>query len=356
METFRVGVVRDYLNLSGQFAMEELGLQSLTNTAGVSVDLFSESLPEISAEHLSCYDAIISPTPRYAPVISEESSDRLSIVARLGVGYDGVDVAAFTEHDTILTTTPNGIRRPMAGAVVTLLLALAHELLAKDRLVREGRWQERTNLRTTGLTGRTFGSVGLGNIGREVFRMIQPFEMAHLAHDPFVRPEQVVDSGVELVDLETLMCRSDFVSIHCPLTSQTRRLIGEREISFMKPSAYFINTARGPIVDQGALYRALKDHKIRGAALDVFEKEPVSETDPLLGLDNVILAPHNLCWTDQCLLWMAKSAIESVLSVLRGDLPPYIINREVLARPGLRAKLENNRSRWTSSTTFSRVP
>jgi D-3-phosphoglycerate dehydrogenase len=334
--------------------MEDIGLQPLRNTPGVSIELFAEWVSEVSAEQASHYDAIISPIQRYAQETSEGSSLRLCVVARLGVGYDGVDVGAFTEHDAIVTITPDGVRRPMAGAVLTLLLALAHELMAKDRQVREGRWQERKNIRTTGLTGRTFGSVGLGNIGREVFRIIKPFEMVHLATDPFVKPEEVADLGVELVDLETLMRRSDFVSIHCPLTSQTLGLISEREISWMKPSAYFINTSRGPVVDQGALYRALRDHKIRGAGLDVFEKEPISGNDPLLGLDNVILTPHTLCWTDQCLLGMAKSAIESVLSVLRGEIPPFIVNREVLERPGMRAKLKANRSRWLAIARESR--
>src|SRR5208337_2331446 len=145
----------------------------------------------------------------------------LSVLARFGVGYDMVDVQALTDNDVILTITPDGVRRPMATAIMTLLLALAHELLAKDRMVRAGLWKERGNLKTTGLTGRVFGAVGLGNIGREVFRMLKPFEMVHLATDPFVKPGEVADLGVELVDLETLMRCSDFVSLHCPLTPET---------------------------------------------------------------------------------------------------------------------------------------
>lgn len=353
MGTFQVGITRDYLNLSGQFGMEEIGLGPLRNAPGVSVELFPGSPAEVSRDLANQYDAIISPIPRYAREALESSTSRLSIVARLGVGYDGVDVGAFTKHDTILTITPDGVRRPMAGAIITLLLALAHELMAKDRMVRERRWRERKSLHTTGLTGRTFGSVGLGNIGREVLRVLRPFEMVHLATDPYVRAEEVADLRVSLVDLETLLQQSDFVSLHCPLTPQTWGLIGERELSLMKPTAYLINASRGPVVDQAALYRALRDRKIRGAALDVFEKEPVSDDDPLLGLDNVILTPHTLCWTDQCLLGMAKSAIESVLSVLRGEPPPYIVNREVLERPGMRAKLESNRRRWEAFTKQS---
>jgi D-3-phosphoglycerate dehydrogenase len=328
--------------------MGDIGLDALKNTPGVSVEFFPENLPEVSAEQARRYDAIISGGPRYTPRTFEGSSLPLSVVARMGVGYDMVDVAALTEHDVILTITPDGVRRPMAGAIVTLLLALAHELLPKDRQVRERKWKERTNIKTTGLTGRVFGSVGLGNIGLEVLRMIKPFEMVHLGTDPFMKPEAAAGLGVEIVDLETLLHRSDFVSLHCPLTPETRGLIGERELSWLKPTAYFINASRGPIVDQGALYRVLKDHKIRGAALDVFEKEPIADDDPLLGLDNVILTPHTLCWTDQCFLGMGQSAIASALAVLRGEMPPYVVNREVLEKAGMRAKLDANRARWAS--------
>lgn len=345
MEPFRVGLTRDFLSSSGELVLGDIGLQALSDMPGISWEFLTEYLPEVSAKQASRYDAIISLAPRYTNQTLEGAS-RLSLVARLGVGYDMVDVPALTAHDTILTITPDGVRRPMATAVITLLLALAHELLAKDRLVREGRWQERTGVKATGLTGRTFGSIGLGNIGREVFRLLAPFEMAHLATDPFVKPSEVVDLRVKLVDLETLMHQSDFVSVHCPLNAQTRGMIGERELSWMKPTACFISASRGPIVDQAALTRALKERKIRGAALDVFAEEPVRTDDPLLKLENVILTPHTLCWTDECFLRMGKSAIESVLGVLGGDPPCHVVNPEVLERPGMQAKLKANQTRW----------
>jgi phosphoglycerate dehydrogenase-like enzyme len=346
MEPFRVGLTRDFLTPSGELAMGDIGLRKLQSTPGVSVEFFTDHLPEVTPAQITDFDAVISLAPRYTQQTFAGASSRLACLARFGVGYDMVDIRALTEHDVMLTITPDGVRRPMATAVITLLLALAHEVFAKDRLVREGRWQERTNIRTTGLTGRTFGSIGLGNIAREVFRVLEPFEMIHLATDPFVKSEDVAGLRVKLVDLETLMRQSDFVSVHCPLNAQTRGLIGERELSWMKPTAYFISASRGPIVDQAALYRALKDRKIRGAALDVFEKEPVPKDEPLLKLDNVILTPHTLCWTDECFLRMGESAVESVLAVLRGEIPPYVVNPEVLQRPGMRAKLEANQARW----------
>jgi phosphoglycerate dehydrogenase-like enzyme len=267
------------------------------------------------------------------------------VLARFGVGYDMVDVQALTDSDVILTITPDGVRRPVATAVMTMLLALAGELVTKDRMTRAGQWKDRTNIKTTGLTGRVFGAIGLGNIGREVFRMLRPFEMVHLATDPFVKPGDVADLEVELVDLETLLRRSDFVSLHCPLTPETVKLIGERELSWMKPTAYLINASRGPVVDQAALYRTLQQRKIRGAALDVYEKEPVPADEPILKLDNVILTPHTLCWTDECFRKMGESAVSSVLTVFKGEIPPYVVNREVLDKPTLRAKLTANRNR-----------
>jgi phosphoglycerate dehydrogenase-like enzyme len=346
MKRFRVGLTRDFLNTSGDVAMGDIGLERLKHMPGVAVEFFPEHLPEVTPQQIAAYDAIISLSPRYTAHSFAGSNAGLSVLARMGVGYDMVDVEALTNHNVILTITPDGVRRPMATAVVTLVLALSHQLLAKDKLIREGRWEQRTNLKATGLTGKTFGSVGVGNIGREVLRLLKPFEMLYLATDPYVKPEEVADLRLRLVDLETLMRQSDFVSLHCPLTPETRGLISERELSWMKPTAYFINASRGPVVNQAALYRALKERKIRGAGLDVFEKEPVPQDEPLLKLDNVILTPHSFCWTDECFLGMGESAIDSVLSVLRGEAPAYVVNREVLQKPAMRAKLEANRVRW----------
>jgi len=348
MDNFRVGVTRDFLTPTGELAMGDIGLEKLRRAPGVSVEFLPEYLPEMSPALLAGYDAVFSLAPRYIRASFAGAPTALSVVARFGVGYDMVDVPAMTDAGVILTITPDGIRRPMASAIITLLLALAHELLAKDRLVRARRWSERTQIKTTGLTGRVFGAVGVGNIGREVFRMLEPFEMVYLATDPFVKPADVADLGVELVDLESLMRRSDFVSLQTPLSPATTKLIGERELSWMKPTAYLINASRGPVLDQAALHKTLKERRIRGAALDVFEKEPVPDDEPLLDLDNVILTPHTLCWTDECFLRMGESAVNSVLTVLKGEIPPYVVNREVLESPRLRAKLDANRKRWQS--------
>ena len=212
-------------------------------------------------------------------------------------------------------------------------------MLIKDRLTRDGRWDEKLDYMGLGITGRTLGLVGLGNIGREVFKLAQPFEMRHLAYDPYATPEQAETAGVELVDLETLLRTSDFVSICCALTPETHHLINAERLALMKETAYLINAARGPIVDQAALTVALRENRIQGAALDVFEQEPVDPNDPILTLDNVIVTPHGICWTDECFLGNGRSACESILDVAAGRIPNNIVNRDALDNPRFQEKL-----------------
>lgn len=346
MKGFRVGLTRDFLTPAGELSLGDIGLRKLQDTPQVSIEFLAEYAPEVTPQQIAGYDAIISLAPAYTRRTMDCCELNLSVVARLGVGYDMVDLDALSDRDVIVTTTPDGVRRPMASGIVTLVLALAHQLLPKDRLVRSGRWKEKLSIKSVGLTRLTLGSVGLGNIGREVFRLLAPFQMRGLATDPFVQAEEVSELGVALVDLETLMRKSDFVCVNCPLLRETRHLIGERELGWMKPTAFFINTSRGAIVDQPALYRALKERRIRGAALDVFEIEPIASDDPLLGLDNLIVTPHSLCWTDECFRLMGESAVQSVLTVLKGDTPQHVVNRNVLNKPTMRAKLDANRQRW----------
>jgi phosphoglycerate dehydrogenase-like enzyme len=227
----------------------------------------------------------------------------------------------------------------VAAAAMTFVLALSHKLLIKDRMTRAGRWANKLNAMGMGLTGRTLGVVGFGNIGRDVFTLAQPFGMRHLAYDPYATPANAAAAGVELVDLPTLLRMADYVCICCALTPETRHLINEERLALMKPTAYLVNVARGPIVDQRALTAALREGRIQGAGLDVFEQEPVDPDDPILKLDNVIVAPHALCWTDECFRGNGRSACESILEVAAGRIPRPVVNRAVLDHPGLRAKL-----------------
>jgi D-3-phosphoglycerate dehydrogenase len=268
-------------------------------------------------------------------------SGRLGVVARFGVGYDTVDVPACTKAGIAVVITPDGIRRPVAVSVLTLMLALATRLIEKNRLTRMGPagWAQRSECIGIGLTGRTLALLGIGNIGADVLRLAAPLDMRIIAHDPYVDAAKAKALGAELVDIDTLFREADFLSISVPLSDATRGLVGARLLGLMKTTAYLINTARGPIVDQRALYDALASRRIAGAGLDVFEVEPTPADEPILTLDNVILTPHALCFTDECLAGNGAADVRAVLAVKRGEAPPGLLNREVLDTDAWRRRL-----------------
>jgi D-3-phosphoglycerate dehydrogenase len=336
--TFRVGVTRDFLRPDGSLGFGDIGLGLLDEAENVEWEFLAEDVRELRAEQVAPYHGLLVQAPKVTAA-SLAKADRLAIVARFGVGYDSVDVQACTRHGVALTITPDAVRRPVAAMAMTLLLAATHNLLIKDRLARENRWSEKLNYMGMGVTGRTLGVVGLGNIGREIVRLARPFDMRHVAYDPHVGPSDVRDLDVELVELDDLLRRSDYVMICCALTQKTHHLIDADRLARMKPTALLFNVARGPIVDQQALTKALQEGRIRGAGLDVFEKEPPDADDPILKLDNVILAPHALCWTDECFYAIGQTACQSILDVASGRIPKHVVNREVLESEAFTAKL-----------------
>lgn len=342
---FRVGLTGDFLHPDGTpvFQGKDFGLGVLDAEPGIAYEFFAEHREEVTPDQIASYDAVIAYTPRWT-ANSFRGAERLTVLARFGVGYDMIDVAACTEHDIILAITPEGVRRPMAEGVLTLVLALAKEIFPKNRVLLEGRWLEHKTIYGSCLTGKILGSIGLGNIASDLMRLLEPFGMARrLAYDPYCPADRAAQMGVTLVDLDRLLKESDFVCINCMLTPQTRGLIGGRAFSLMKPTAYLVNTSRGAIVDPKALAEALRSRRIRGAALDVFETEPIPMDDPLLELDNVILLPHAVGWTDECVLGNGRGACDAALNVFRGLAPSHVVNREVLERPGLLRKLERYR-------------
>ncbi len=266
---------------------------------------------------------------------------RLALVARFGVGYDNVDVAACTAAGIAVSITPDGVRRPVAQSIIAFILALANRIFVKDRITRQGPegFHTRSRYMGMGLVGRTLSSVGLGNIGAEMFRLAAPFGMHHIAHDPAADPALARELGVELVELDEVFRGGDFVTVNCPLLPSTKGLVDARRIALMKPSAYLINTARGPIVDQPALVAALREGRIAGAGLDVFDPEPPPADDPVLALDNVVLAPHALSWTDQGFAGIGASALRSVLAVLGGRAPDHLVDRTIRDQPAFRERL-----------------
>jgi phosphoglycerate dehydrogenase-like enzyme len=344
---FRVGISADF-KTEAAGTLEPILPEFFDPLPQVAYEYMPDLGPIATLAQLQSYDAIITLHLRIGDA-ALRGAERLAVIARWGGGYDMIDVQACTDNDVLLCITRDAVRRPVAEGIMTLLLGLTHHLLRKDRLVRSGRWEEKTAYPGIGLAGRTLGSIGVGNIGAELFRLLQPFGLAELlAYDPYVSAAQAAAMGVKMLDLDTLLEVSDIVCINCPLTKETFHLIGEPQLRRMKPGAMLINTARGPIVDQAALLRALREGWIAGAALDVFEQEPLPADDPLASMDNVILSPHAIAWTDELVRGNGVGACQHVLTILQGETPAYTVNREVIERPGFQAKLRSLRARWES--------
>jgi len=259
-----------------------------------------------------------------------EAGKRLRIVANVAVGYDNIDVNTATERGIMVTNTPDVLTEATADLTFGLLLAVARRIVEGDKLAREGRFHgwELDFLLGTDVHGKVLGIVGFGRIGQAVARRARGFGMQVLYYNRMQKPELEEELNVEFVDFEELLQRSDFVSIHLPLTPETQHLFGAREFDKMKPSAFLINVARGPIVDEEALVQALKGKEIAGAALDVFEHEPRVHPK-LLKMDNVVLTPHIGSAARETRIKMALTAVENVIAALEGRKPPHLVNPEV---------------------------
>ena len=339
MSAFRVALSADFRKPDGSPSFPEFDLSPLEEHPRIDL-LYLEPEPEISAAQLADVDALILLTPQVGAA-SLTPSGRVAMVARFGVGYDNVDLAACSAHDVAVVITPDGVRRPVAVSILTFIFALSGQLFVKDALARRGPagWAEKTVHNGVGLVGLTLGSVGMGNIGAEMFRLARPLDMHFIAHDPYADPTLAADLGVTLTDLDTVFREADFVCVNCPLSDETCRLVNRDRLALMKPTAFLINTARGPIVDQAALTEALQEGRIAGAGIDVFEQEPPDADDPLLALDNVIVTPHALCWTDQLFAGSGAADVRAVMAVMAGRVPTGIVNRDVVDRAGWKARL-----------------
>jgi D-3-phosphoglycerate dehydrogenase len=340
MSKFRVALSGDFKKPDGSPAFPDFDLSPLEQNPAVEYQ-FIKANGVILAADLEGFDALILLIPRIEPA-SFPGDGRLAIIARFGVGYDTVNVQACTDNGCALAITPDGVRRPVAVSIIAFMLALTGKLFAKDRITRQGPkgWAQRNEHMGMGLVGRTLGSLGIGNIGAEVFRLARPFDMKFIAHDPYADPTVARDLGVRLVGLEQLFAEADVLSVSCPLSEETRHIVNAERLALMKPSAYLINTSRGPVIDEAALTRALQEGRIAGAGLDVFEEEPSPAANPLYKLDNVIVTPHALCWTDQCFGGIGAADVKAVFDVMHGRVPSGIVNREIVDRPTWRAKLE----------------
>jgi phosphoglycerate dehydrogenase-like enzyme len=335
-----VGLSADFCDAAGRLVFPDIGLSLFADVPGISHEFLGDYRPEYTPDQLAPYDVVISLKPKITGR-SLEGITRLCAVGRCGVGYDNVDLEACTEHGIAVYITPGGVIRPVAESIVLLTLALSHHLLQKDRMIRKGQWAESKLQLGREPRDRVVGTIGLGNIAAEAIRLLRIFDVRRfLAFDPYASAERATELGTELVGLEELLRISDYVLVNCPLTAQTRGLLGKVQFEWMKPDAVLINTARGPIVDETALIEALKNKQIAGAALDVFEQEPLTTKSPLVDMENVILTSHSIAWTEELFRDIGRLDCEGALAVFRGEVPANVVNPQVLDHPLFIEKLE----------------
>jgi len=262
-----------------------------------------------------------------------DAAPKLKIVAQYAVGYDNIDVKEATKRGIYVTNTPGVLTETTADFAWALLMAVARKVVEADKCVRSGQWEvswHPTLLMGKDVYGATLGIIGLGRIGSAVTKRAKGFNMRILYYDMMRRPDLEKELGIEYVDLHVLLRESDFVSVHVPLTEKTHHMLGEEEFNLMKKTAYLINNSRGSILDEKALYNALKEKHIAGAGLDVFEQEPTPKDNPLLKLDNVVLAPHISSASHETRSRMAEMVAENLIAYFEGKVPPNLVNPEVL--------------------------
>ena len=335
---FRIALSGDLSDSEGKPRYRDIGLSVFDDTPNISVAPLAEHRADVWPEQLAGFNAAIVLTPRVTAKSLASSTDLLAI-ARFGVGYDSVDVPACTAADVLLLIAAGAVDRSVAEATIGWMLALTHHVRTKDKLVRETRWDDRSRYMGTELRDRTLGVIGYGGIGRALVKLLGSFGMKQpLIFDPFLSASAIAESGARSVALEELLSHADFVSIHCPLTEQTRNLISVPELGLMKRSAYLLNTARGGIVDEEALHRALSEGRIAGAAIDCFVNEPLTTPSRFASFDNVLLAPHCIAWTDELFRDIGRSVCKGLLDLTQGQRPNGVVNPQVFDRPGFQAK------------------
>ena len=329
---FPVRWTADFYDPDGAPRYPDLGLSVLDGANHIEISRFNEHRLIITADQIGDAHGVIVLTPRVTRE-TLRSPEQLLALGRFGVGYDTVDVPACTEADVVLFIAAGALNRSVAEATVCWMLALSHHVRTKDHLVRTGQWDERTRYLGFELRDRTLGIVGLGRIGQAVIQLLRGFGMnPPIAFDPYAKPDAAAVLGVRLVSLDELVTRADFVSIHCLLNDETLNMIGARQIGLMKKTACLINTARGGIIDEDALYDALKTRRIAGAAIDCFVGEPITRPHRFGELDNILLAPHAICWTEEMFRDIGRMCCRSMLDLSLGKVPPGVINPEVFEK------------------------
>jgi phosphoglycerate dehydrogenase-like enzyme len=353
MRIFRIALSGDYLDEDGGGAYGDLGWSAWDARPFLRHRFLAEQSPrrgdpsywenfysmEMTPEQIADIDGLVVVRPWVKAEVFREGAKDLVVIGRSGAGYDKIDLEACTANDVAVFNAPLALNHSTGSAALLFLLALAKKLPQQERITRAGRWDLQNKVMGSELPGRKLGIVGLGHSGRELVRLVAPFAMRILAYSPHGDPAEAAGLGVRLASLDEVLREADFLSLHCRLTPQTRGLIGAAELRKMKPTAYFVNVARGELVDQAALTEALRTGRLAGAALDVFDHEPPSPDDPLLKLDNVIVTPHWSASTADVWRATARAMIDGMLRAATGRVPENVVNTAVLDRPGFRVKL-----------------
>ena len=338
--SFQVGLSSDLAGKDSQFSWGEISIETLNPLAW---EFLPEAGKNFRPETFQGVQAVAFAGPGVDTDSFTAPEESPLILARFGVGYDNIDLDSCTRAGTVLTITPDGSQKPVATAALTLLLSTMHNLVAKDHLARRHGWSERIQGLGRGLNGKTVATIGLGNIATEFFRLLTPFDVKRISFDPWKTQAEADLHSVQLVELDQLFAEADAVVVMAILTPETKHLVNAQRLSQMKESAVVINVSRGPIVDEQALIDALTSHTIAAAGLDVFETEPPALDNPLFAFSNVTLAPHNIAWTDELAFGMGKSAFSSIKSISKGEIPQYVVNKDVLDTPQFKAKIERLR-------------
>jgi D-3-phosphoglycerate dehydrogenase len=323
---FYVKYVSDPLYLEIMNARPDVQLDKLENeTDDVTVSAVLEAAHVYTAS--SSRDEVLPKFHVDAQFLAR--TPNLLAVSTLGAGYDTVNVSACTEAGVLACNQAGGNREAVAEHALGMMLVLTKHMIEADRFMHRANGIQRTLYMGNDLYGKTVGIIGLGNVGGRLAELCHGlFAMRVLAYDPYLSADEIKAKHAEKVELDELMRQSDYVSLNCPLSSETRGMIGARQFGLMKPTAYFVTTCRGSIHDEKALAEALAARKIAGAGLDVWDKEPPDMDNPLLKFDNVLATPHTAGVTKEARLTMARYAAEQVLDILDGKRPPRLLNPE----------------------------
>ena len=303
-------------------AINEKGIENLKEVAEFVVD--TEITPEELADTINEYNGIIvrSRTKLTADII--EKADNLQIIARAGVGVDNIDLDAATEKGIMVVNSPESTSVTVAEHTMGLILSMARKISIADKSVKDGKWEKKQFLGVE-LRNKTLGVIGMGRIGSQVVNRCKAFGMDAMAYDPYLPEEVAKQMGVGLTDLETVLKNSDFITIHVPLTPETKHSISTEQFEIMKDGAFIVNCARGGIIDEDALYDALVNNKIGGAALDVYEEEPPKDSK-LFGLDNIVLTPHIAASTKEAQRDAAIIVADEIIELAKGNNPKNVLN------------------------------